>query len=54
MYFLSGYNKCSVDKSFNSEPHKQTGLVIEKVEAKFKGCSLAEWIKMFVKEQHAN
>lgn len=36
-----------------SAPHTQTGSVIEKVAAKFKGCLLAEWMKMFVKEWDA-
>lgn len=41
------------DKSFNSV-HKQTNLVIEKVAAKFKGCLLAEWIKMLAEDRDAN
>lgn len=37
------------DKSFNSV-HKQTNLVSEKAAATFKGCLLAEWIKVLAKE----
>lgn len=50
---LRSYNESFSKKSFSSV-HKQTNLVIEEVADKFKGCLLAEWIKMLGEEWDAN